>query len=138
MGASLTRVRPWTDDEDSFMLNNHGLTDEDFMVLLFRSYGEVHIHRLRLMVGRGLMSPEDADAMYVPMGGMPSTWRPDDRPEESAPSRDGWVSSLPPDDRMIMSSGLPDGVLSAMTGRSVGAIRMRRLRLRRKHGVGRW
>lgn len=137
-------ARPWTPEEDSFVLNDHGMTDEDMMVLLGRPYRQVHPHRLGLLVGAGLLTPEEADSLYFPVDGMPGTWRgaygryavagpvasdgPDAwRGQWGFSSPDGWERW---EDRLAMMHGFSYEQVAMLTGRTVEAVRCRVYRLK--------
>ena len=137
--------RGWTDDEDRFIAANPGFDDADLMVLLGRPYRQVHPRRLSVLVSTGRVTEDEADSMYVPMRGMPRHRRPatgrerdrrnlieNDRAKLAHGIRLSVRHWTPEEDEIVLASELPDELMAAMIGRTVGAIRERRRRIRRE------
>lgn len=141
---SQRETRPWTMDEDRFIANNPGFDDLDLMVLLDRSYRMVHPRRLSILVRTHRLTEEEADALYVPMKGMPRHRR---QREHARSVRRNLIQhddakldrNIPllvrhwreEEDELVLTSDLPDEQIAARIGRTVGAIRTRRGRLRK-------
>lgn len=142
--VSQRETRPWTEDDDRFIANNPGFDDVDLMILLDRSYRLVHPRRLSILVRTHRLTEEEADSLYVPMTGMPRHRRQreharsvrsnliqhdDDKVAHNIPMKlRHWREE---EDELILTSGLPDRQIAARIGRTVGAIRTRRGRLRK-------
>lgn len=142
--VSQRETRPWTEDDDRFIANNPGFDDVDLMILLDRSYRLVHPRRLSILVRTHRLTEEEADTLYVPMNGMPRHRRQreharsvrsnliqhdDDKVARNIPMElRHWREE---EDELILTSGLPDRQIAARIGRTVGAIRTRRTRLRK-------
>lgn len=141
---SQRETRPWTEDDDRFIANNPGFDDADLMILLDRSYRLVHPRRLSILVRTHRLTEEEADSLYVPMNGMPRHRR---QREHARSVRRNLIQhddaklahNIPmelrhwreEEDELILTSGLPDRQIAARIGRTVGAIRTRRTRLRK-------
>lgn len=145
---SQRETRPWTGDEDRFIANNPGFDDVDLMVLLGRSYRMVHPRRLSILVRTHRLTEEEADSLYVPMKGMPRCRRQQEhvrsvrrnliQHDDAKLARNiplmvrHWREE---EDELVLTSDLPDEEIAARIGRTVGAIRTRRGRLRKDIGA---
>ena len=120
----------------------------DLMVLLDRPYRLVHPRRLSILVRTHRLTEEEADALYVPMNGMPRHRR---QREHIRSARRNLIQhddaklarNIPlmvrhwreEEDELILTSDLPDEEIATRIGRTVGAIRTRRGRLRKDIGA---